>query len=51
MAKRMEKLLPRLIHNDQTGFTHMRQTQNNVRRTLHIMDHIQRHKEEAIILS
>lgn len=47
----MEKFLPLLIHNDQTGFIHMRQTQDNIRHTLHIMDHIQRHKEKALILS
>lgn len=48
----MEEFLhPFLIKNDQTGFIHMRQTQDNIRRTLHIMDHIQQQKEKAIILS
>lgn len=51
MAKRMEKLLPNLIHNDQTGFIHMRQTQDNIRRTLHIMHNIKQHKVKALILS
>lgn len=39
MAKRMEKILPNLIHNDQAGFIHKRQTQDNTRRTLHIMNY------------
>lgn len=47
----MEKLLPNLIHNDQTGFIHMRQTQDNIRRTLHIMHNIKQHKVKALILS
>lgn len=51
MAKRMEELLPNLIHNNQTGFIHKRQTQDNIRRTLHIMEYIQQHKEKTMILS
>lgn len=42
MAKRFEKFLPILIHNDQTGFIHQRHTQDNIRTTLHIIDHIQK---------
>lgn len=51
MSKRMENILPDLIRNDQTGFIHKRQTQDNIRRTLHFMDYIQQHKEKAMILS
>lgn len=51
MARRMEEFLPTLIHNDQTGFIHMRQTHDNIKRTLHIMDHIRQHKVKAMILS
>ena len=51
MAKRLEKFLPTLIHNDQTGFIHMRQTHDNIKRTLHIMDHIQQHEVKSMILS
>lgn len=47
----MEKILPNLIHNDQAGFIHQRQTQDNTRHTLHIMNHIQQHTEQAVIIS
>lgn len=41
--------LPTLINNDQTGFK--RQTQDNIRKTLHIMDHIQTNKIKAMVIS
>lgn len=51
MAKRLEEFLPTLIHNDQTGFIHQRHTQDNIRKTLHILDHIQKNKIEAVVIS
>lgn len=51
MARRMEEFLPKLIHNDQTGFIRNRQTQDNIRRTLHIINHIQKNKTEAVLIS
>lgn len=51
MSKRMENILPNLINNDQTGFINNRQTQDNIKRTLHIMNHIQKYKEKAMIIS
>ena len=51
MARRLEKFMTKLIHNDQTGFIHQRQTQDNIRRTLHIMNHIAKNKMEAIVIS
>ena len=51
MARRLEEFLPMLIHNDQTGFIHQRQTQDNIRKTLHIMDYIQKHTIEAAVIS
>lgn len=51
MARRLEKFLPNLIHNDQTGFIRERQIQDNVRRTLQIINHIQKNKIEAMVIS
>lgn len=51
LARRINKFLPNLIHADQTGFTSNRQTQDNVRRTLHIINHIRRQGTEAMLLS
>ena len=50
-ARRLEKLLPTLINLDQTGFIHHRQTTDNIRRTLHILDRIQKDKIQSIIAS
>lgn len=51
LSKRIERILPILIHKDQTGFVKQRQTQDNIRKTLHIMEHVTKHKMETIILS
>lgn len=51
MARRLEKFLPSLIHNGQTGFIRERQIQDNVRRTLQIINHIQKNKIEAMVIS
>lgn len=51
LAKRLEKILPQLIHNDQTGFISKRQTHDNIRRSLHILNCIQQDKLEALLIS
>ncbi len=43
--------MPKLIHNDQTGFIRQHRTQDNIRKTLHIMNHIQKNYIEAIVIS
>ena len=40
LAKRFDKILPQIIHLDQTGFIQSRQTQDNIRRTLQIIRHV-----------
>ena len=51
MARRLERFLPNLIHNDQTGFIRERQTQDNTQRTLQIINHIQKNKIAAMVIS
>lgn len=50
LARRIEKVLPDIISLDQTGFIKNRQTHDNIRRTLHIMQHIRDKKLEALIM-
>lgn len=51
LAKRLELILPKLINTDQTGFISQRQTHDNIRCTLHMMNHIKKHKMEAALVS
>lgn len=50
LARRIEKSLPEIIHLDQTGFIRQRRAQDNIRRTLHVMQHIIEKRVEAIVL-
>lgn len=50
MARRLEKILPGIIQFDQTGFIKGRQTQDNIRRTLHVMQHINDKQIESVIM-
>ena len=51
LTKRMEEVMPFLIDEDQTGFIKCRQTQDNIRRTLHTIEHIKKENIGAILLS
>lgn len=51
LSHRIDRILPRLIHTDQTGFIRQRQTHDNLRRTLHIVNHINQQNIEAILIS
>ena len=50
MAKRIENILPQIII-DQTGFIQQRQTQDSIRRTLHVIEEINKNKLQAVLLS
>lgn len=48
LARRLENILPEIINLDQTG--KQRQTMDNIRRTLHIVDHVIREKTGALVV-
>lgn len=50
LARRPEIILPEIIHLDQTGFIKHRQTQDNIRRTLHVMQHVIKNQIETIVV-
>lgn len=51
ISRRLEHLLPHLIDEDQTGFLKGRQTQDNIRRTLHIIEQINKRQLSAALIS
>lgn len=51
IAKRLENIIPDIIDEDQTGFLKSRQTQDNVRRALHLMEHMSKNKDKSVVLS
>uniref|UniRef100_A0A671UN80 Reverse transcriptase domain-containing protein n=1 Tax=Sparus aurata TaxID=8175 RepID=A0A671UN80_SPAAU len=50
LARRLERILPGIIHMDQTGFIKGRQMHDNIRRTLHVMQYVTQNKVEAAIV-
>lgn len=51
IVKRLETFMQDLIDEDQCGFIKERQTQDNIRCSLHIIDYLQREGESAILVS
>ena len=51
ISKRLNTFIAELIEDDQTGFIRGRQTHDNVRRTLHIVEQTQRKKQSVILVS
>lgn len=51
MTKCLENIIPELIDLDQTGFVKNRQTQDNVRRALHLVDNMRHIDEELVVIS
>lgn len=51
LALRLETVIPKLIHPDQTGFVKNRQGSDNIRRLLHIINIAQKQKLSMFILS
>uniref|UniRef100_A0A3B3B8H2 Reverse transcriptase domain-containing protein n=1 Tax=Oryzias melastigma TaxID=30732 RepID=A0A3B3B8H2_ORYME len=50
LARRIEEILPDIISLDQTGFIKNRQTQDNIRRTLHVLHQIHKNQEKALMV-
>lgn len=51
MAKRVENIVSEMIDPDQTGFVRERQTQDNIRRTLHVVDYVIKGNISATLIS
>lgn len=51
ISKRLENIIPDIINDDQTGFLKNRPTKDNVRRALHLMEHMSKSKDKSIVLS
>ena len=51
MAKRIEHTVSEMVDPDQTGFVRERQTQDNIRRTLHVVDFVAKENISATLIS
>lgn len=50
IARRLEQFLPQLINLDQCGFIQQRQALDNIRRSLHIIEKVNKQKTKALIV-
>lgn len=50
ISRRLDAFIPELIDGDQTGFVRGRQTQDNIRRTLHVLHHVGK-KQSSVLLA
>lgn len=51
LAKWLEDIIPELVDLDQVGFVRDRQTQENIRQVLHVIDHITKENTNALGIS
>lgn len=51
LATRLERYMPYLVHNDQTGFIKSRLASDNVRCLLHVIDTASGSADQSAILS
>uniref|UniRef100_A0A3P9MGF8 Reverse transcriptase domain-containing protein n=1 Tax=Oryzias latipes TaxID=8090 RepID=A0A3P9MGF8_ORYLA len=51
ISRRLETILPMLIHKDQTGFIKQRQTQDSIRKVLNIIHQVAQQKQETLVIS
>lgn len=51
ISERLEDILSDIIHKGQTGFIKQRMTQDNIRKTFHILNHVEQNKIETALLS
>jgi len=50
LVKVLDLILPDIIQLDQTGFIRQRETHDNIRRTLHVINHINKYTLEVVLL-
>lgn len=51
LSKRLTNFINQIMDEDQTGFTKGQQTHDNIRRTLHLIDHAQKKKQGTVLVS
>ena len=51
LAKTLAHMIPELVDPDQTGSVRDRQTQDNIRRVLHVVDHVTKGDNRAVVLT